>query len=557
MTQVEKTLEQVIAEFMQATEAVDAQTPVEDQQGHLEELKKTTLAAHPEFGDELIEFFTMHSTLCNDSRSAAEVTGESSDSLVLDHIPSANDSSLLNSLPRILGDYEILEEIDRGGMGIVFKARHQKLDRIVALKLIRSGELASEQEVERFFSEARAAAALSHSGIVQIYEVGTWNGLVFYTMEYIEGKSLAESLQDGPLDPMDAARIVRKLCGAVEFAHRSGVYHRDLKPANVLINEKGEPVIIDFGLAKNVHQDQSLTATGQILGTPAYMAPEHASGRVKEVGSSADVYALGAILYCLCAGQPAFSGPTPFDVLLQVLDRRPARPSKFNRKVTRSLDFICLRMLEKNPSERYRSLREFAADLQHVLAGEPIDLPQESAVQQIQKWWQREPSLASHVAGIGTTLIIVVLAYWMREEKSILFSYRVALLVAWMVVSALLQYCVNLEKWRHAAIYTWLGLDTFMITTLIAFASPPRAMLLIGYPMLLVASSLFYQRRFVITTTITSILGLLILAWQFPKEDFTKPDFTSIFLSGLVVVALCLLAMIRRIRGLSQFYEAE
>lgn len=542
------TIEQIIAEYVQASEQRT------DSPNDGISLEDTFLQKYPNHAAELKEFFELHLQLCIHERETLSQEGLSPNAAPDN---SGNDSSLLNSLPPFLGDYEILEEIDRGGMGIVFKARHQKLDRIVALKLIRSGELASQEELERFTSEARAAATLAHAGIVPIYEVSTWNGLVFYTMAYIEGQSLAERVAEGPLEPLEAVRIVRKLCTAIEFAHRSGIYHRDLKPANILINSEGEPVIIDFGLAKNVHQDQSLTTTGQLLGTPAYMPPEYASGRANEIGPEADVYALGAILYCLCAGQPAFSGPTPFDVLLQVLDRRPPRPSKLNRKVDRSIDFICLRMLEKDPSERYGSIRDFATDLQHVLAGEPIDLPQESAVEQIQKWWQREPTLATHVSGIGMTLIIVVLAYWLREETTVLFTYRVELLVGWIIVSAVLQYWVNLAKWRDAAIFIWLAIDACMITTLIAFASPPRATLLVGYPMLIVASGLFYRRRFVVTTTIVSLLCVCFLMWLYPEGDFEKLDFTAIYLSGLVILGLCMLAVIRRVRGLSRYYDAE
>lgn len=539
-----KTLEQVIAEFVEATE--------QDRPAN----KNDFLQRYPQFTKDLSEFFTLHEQFSSSNNTIGQHEDPKLQVTLAKSVQqAAQDSSVSSDPPRFLGDYEILEEIDRGGMGVVYKARHQKLNRIVALKLIRSGQLASEEEVGRFMSEAEAAAALTHPGIVPIYEVGQLNGLVFYTMAYIEGQSLAAMVADGAIDPNEAVRITYKLCSAVEFAHNSGVYHRDLKPANVLINDSGQPVIIDFGLAKVVHNDQSLTATGQILGTPAYMAPEHASGKVKGIGPAADVYALGAILYCLCAGQPAFSGPTPFDVLLQVLDRRPPRPSKLNKKVSQQIDVACLRSLEKQPELRYQSASELAADLQHILTGEPIDCPEEGLFQLLEKWWQREPILVAHAAGIGMTTLIVISAYILRGEYSDLFYYRVGLLLVWLCASFVLQYWVYRAQWRHVAIFTWLAVDATIYTTLISFAGPPRSMLLIGYPMMVVASALFYQRRFTITKTALCIAGFFLLGWQFPQDDFVRRDFSAIFVCGLVVICLCMIAMINRVRGLSRFYE--
>ncbi|MFN3192503.1 MAG: serine/threonine protein kinase [Aureliella sp.] len=542
-----RSVDEVIAEYLQLVERGN------------EPKREEFLSRYPQHQSELEDFFRLHdqfatpdSVVLNSSKSDGKADGGNPAER---HLRTASESSIASNPPQFLGDYEILGEIDRGGMGVVYRARHQRLNRIVALKLIRSGSLASDEEVERFLSEAEAAAALSHPNIVPIYEVGQINGLVFYTMAYIEGDSLAQLVAKGSLQVDEAIRILHRLCNAVEYAHRAGIYHRDLKPANVLINDEGQPVIIDFGLAKVASRDQSLTATGQILGTPAYMTPELASGRVKTIGPAADVYALGAILYFLCTGQPAFSGPTPFDVLLQVLDKRPPRPSKLNRNLTRDVDTICLKALEKEPAARYQTATELGHDLQKVLTGEPIDSPQESFTEKIAKWWQREPILVAHVMGIGITTLIVVGAYWLRGEYSQLFYYRLGLLLVWLAASFFLQTWVDLAKWNHVAIFSWLAVDVFLFTTLISFAGPPRSMLLIGYPMMIVGSGLFYQRRFTVTKTVLSIIGFFVLAWQFPKDDFVKPDFSAIFLTGLVVICLCTITMINRIRGLSRFYE--
>ena len=439
-------------------------------------------------------------------------------------------------------------------MGVVYRARHRQLGRIVALKLIRSGELASDAEIQRFRSEAEAAATLNHPGIVPIYEVGMLGGLVFYTMAYIDGQSLSDLVLEGPMAPMEAARIVHKLCSAVDFAHRAGVYHRDIKPANVLIDASGQPILIDFGLAKFAHRDSALTTTGQILGTPAYIAPEHASGRASQTTEASDVYSLGAILYCLCAGQPPFSGPTPFDVLIQVLDRDP-KPSKLNRRVTTELDHICLKTLEKDPAHRYATASELASELQKVLQGQPIDCPQPSLLGRIESWWRREPLLVVHACGIGGTTAIVAISHWWRGEPSPQFQARILLLCIWLATSFIIQYWVVRARWRDLACLTWVTIDVTIYTTLVTFAASPRSMLLIGYPMLIVASSLFYRKRFVMFTTAVCICGFLMLEFFVPLDDVVKLDFIAIFISGLGLINLALLSTIRRVRSMSVFYE--
>ncbi len=566
-------LEQLLSQIIQAEESGE----VVDQQ--------QWLRRYPQHADDLSDFFQLHSQLSSSQLGNSQLnnslqgrdsshssTGQPAGtvqqpavaqptvgpgSLVTGSFPASQTSisGLVDNPPQFLGDYEILEEIDRGGMGVVYKARHCNLSRVVALKLIRSGELASEEEVERFRSEAEAAAALAHPGIVPIYEVGMLQGLVYYTMAYIEGESLEQLAQHGPIDPQDAARIVHKLCLAIEHAHRNGVYHRDLKPANVLIDQAGQPIIIDFGLAKVAHRDHQLTATGQLLGTPAYMPPEHAAGRGLESNEAFDVYSLGAILYFLCAGQPPFTGPTPFDVLLQVLDRIPPKPSKLNRRVSHDLDYICTKALEKHPKARYQRAGELASDLQAVLRGEVLDCPPATLWVSLESWWRREPILVSHVCGIGATALIVAVSFALRGEPTTQFPARMVLLLMWLMACYALQYWVYRARWRDVACLTWATVDVLIYTTLIAFADPPRSMLLIGYPMLIVASSLFYRRRFVIYMTSVCAVGFLMLGWLVPRDDFVKPDFSAIFLMGLAVIGLTLMSTIRRIRGLSLYCE--
>ncbi|MEQ8849362.1 serine/threonine-protein kinase [Botrimarina sp.] len=280
-------------------------------------------------------------------------------------------------LPYQLGDYLLTEEIGRGGMGIVYHAHQESLGRPAAVKLILRGALASEADQRRFRSEAEAVARLEHPCIVPIYEVGEHLGQLFFSMPYIEGQTLAQRLEQGPLPDREAARIVRDVARAIDYAHRRGIVHRDLKPANILIDSEGRVHVTDFGLAKRLGDEaspaaRSLTASGAILGTPAYMAPEQAAGSRGEVGTLSDVYSLGAILYALVTGRPPFQGPSAVDTVLLLLEQEPVPPRLLNRRVDRDLEMIVLRCLQKPSELRYASAEAVADDLRAFLQSEPI-----------------------------------------------------------------------------------------------------------------------------------------------------------------------------------------
>ncbi len=273
---------------------------------------------------------------------------------------------------RYFGDYEILDEIARGGMGVVYKARQVSLDRVVALKMILAGQLALERDVKRFYSEAEAAATLDHPNIVPIFEVGQHEGQHYFTVGYVDGPSLAAKLEPAGWEPRQAARLLRQIAEAVQYAHARGIIHRDLKPPNVLVGTDGVPRITDFGLAKRVQKDSDLTATGQILGTPSYMSPEQAAGKTREVGPLTDVYSLGAILYALLTGRPPFSGRDVLTTISQVMSQEPTSPRQFNPRVDKDMETITLKCLQKDPAQRYSSARELADDLDRFLKYEPI-----------------------------------------------------------------------------------------------------------------------------------------------------------------------------------------
>jgi eukaryotic-like serine/threonine-protein kinase len=273
---------------------------------------------------------------------------------------------------RVLGSYELLAELGRGGMGVVYKALQKELNRVVAVKMILAGAISSPEDVQRFRTEASAAAQLQHSHIVQVHEVGAVDGTQFYSMEYIEGPSLAQKLEAGPLSNRAAARYVALIARAVHYAHQRGILHRDLKPSNILIDADDQPHVTDFGLAKVLGSDLQRTQTGQVMGTPSYMAPEQASGRVRDLSPASDVYSLGAVLYELLTGRPPFCSETALDTLRHVLERDPAPPRLLNPKVERDLETICLKCLEKDPRGRYASAEALAEDLERYLHGDSI-----------------------------------------------------------------------------------------------------------------------------------------------------------------------------------------
>ncbi|MFY8220792.1 MAG: serine/threonine-protein kinase [Pirellulales bacterium] len=275
-------------------------------------------------------------------------------------------------LPATLGDYELIEEIGRGGMGVVYRATQKSLGRTVALKMLLRRDLASRADLARFRSEAEAAARLDHPGIVSIFDVGECDGLPFYSMRFIEGTTLARQLAAGPLPPREAATLLAKVADAVQAAHDRGVLHRDLKPSNILIDATGRPHVSDFGLAKRLEDDQSVTHTGAILGTPCYMSPEQAAGSRGDVGPTSDVWSLGAILYQMLTGRPPFQASSPMDTLLAVLETDPPAPRTVAAGVDRDLEMIALKSLQKPQELRYASAGGLAADLRAFLAGETI-----------------------------------------------------------------------------------------------------------------------------------------------------------------------------------------
>jgi eukaryotic-like serine/threonine-protein kinase len=383
----EQRLHEVLASYFEAAEAGAAPD------------RRALCDEHPDLAGDLAEFFAAQGQfhdLAAPFREAgfepgglAGALSTSDENMSLGFVPGYN---------RFIGDYELLNEIARGGMGVVYRARQRRPNRLVAVKVIRAGASSSQNDARRFQIEAQAVAELDHPHIVPIYEVGEGRGCNFFSMKLIEGGNLAEQLEKYRDDHRAAARLVATICLAVHHAHERGILHRDLKPSNILIDDQGHPLVADFGLARRVDGDSELTQTGAVLGTPSYMAPEQAAGRRGAVTKAADIHGLGAILYTILTGHPPFRGETPLETLQRVKERMPEPPSTIQQSTDRDLETICLKCLEKEPECRYASALSVAEDLERWLAGHPILARPAGRAERVWRLWRRHPRASALVA---------------------------------------------------------------------------------------------------------------------------------------------------------------
>jgi eukaryotic-like serine/threonine-protein kinase len=330
----------------------------------------------------------------------------------------------------VVPGFEILEVLGRGGMGVVYKARQINLNRLVALKMVLAGAHAGRVALMRFHREAQAVASLQHPDIVQIHDVGQAGGLPYFSLEFIDGGSLALQLDGRPQDVTQAAWTIRIVARAIHAAHLQGIVHRDLKPANILLTADGRPKITDFGLAKRLGDDSGQTRTGTIVGTPDYMAPEQARGQADDAGPLVDQHALGAILYELLTGRPPFRGSTPFDTIEQVCTQEPVPPTRLRPKVPRDLETICLKCLQKEPHRRYADADALADDLDRFLDGRPVLARRISAVEHLGRRCRRNPCAAGLLAAVLVLLVTsvttsaVLAAHLARAHGAAIAAFR-------------------------------------------------------------------------------------------------------------------------------------
>jgi WD40 repeat protein/tRNA A-37 threonylcarbamoyl transferase component Bud32 len=382
----------VLAEYLEAVE--DGVAPS----------RKELFSRHPDLADELREFFANRDRIETLFRPA----------------PAADTVRIHIEQPRgrRFGDYELLGEIARGGMGVVYKARQIGLNRTVALKMIRESHVSSAEDKRRFYAEAETAANLQHPNIVAIYEVGETEGQPYFSMDFVEGPSLAELVAENPLPPKRAAAYMHAAAAAMHYAHSHEVLHRDLKPSNILVDTTDRVRITDFGLARRLDHDSSLTCTGQVLGTPSYMSPEQAAGKHEIVGPASDIYSLGVVLYELLTGRPPFRAANPLDTLLQIKHNEPVSPHLLNPKVPRDLETICLKCLQKEPARRYSSAQLFAEDLQRFLTDRPIQARPIHRAARLWRWCRRNRAVAALLSAAAFLMLLVAVvatAAYFRE----------------------------------------------------------------------------------------------------------------------------------------------
>ena len=397
---------------------------------------------NPEFADDLRE-------LWGAVMLADAVGSQVKDQLTGDFQSDAPVATFKLDLPCQIGDYELKEELGRGGMGVVFKATQISLKREVALKMLLRGRLASEADAARFRQEAESVARLDHPGVVPVHEFGELDGRPFFSMKYVEGETLQQMLQDGPLPPRYTARVLAAVARAVHYAHERGVLHRDLKPSNILIDRDGNPHVTDFGLARRTTDAASLTKSGAVLGTPAYMAPEQAAGNRGDVGPSSDVYGIGTILYQALTGRPPFQAASPVDVVLMVLEQEPLPPRILNPKAERDLSMVALRCLQKPPDLRYDTAMELAEDLEAFLADEPVSARSGRFSQIVARWFRD-----THNA--------VVLQNW-----GLLWMWHSLVLLVVSLLTNTLDWIGDQNPWHYFLLWTaglgaWAGVFWWM-----------------------------------------------------------------------------------------------
>jgi eukaryotic-like serine/threonine-protein kinase len=459
------------------------------------------------------------------------------------------------------GDYELLGEIAHGGMGIVYKARQISLDRLVALKMILAGQFASETEVKRFRAEAEAAANLNHPNIVGIYEVGVHEGQHYFSMQYIEGRSLAQLEAEGSSRTgagKEAAQLLAKVARAVQYAHERGILHRDLKPANILIDAEGEPHVSDFGVARRMGADSSLTMEGAVVGTPSFMAPEQAAGKTKELAAAADIYSLGAILYFLLTGRPPFVAASTLDTLVQVLEGEVIVPRLINPLVARDLERICLCCLEKSPETRYAAATTLAEDLERFVRDEPVQARPPGLKPFLIHWMRRQPALVSRLIGLGICVTVAQVKFHYLPAVSLAEHARImSTLGIWALLSVICQCVLERERWSKLVPFLWVAVDTVCLTAALWFTEDMPGPLLASFVVLVAMSGLWFRTPLVGLATSLAVLAYSFLVF----DDFIRHhrlehlNWHILFLVFLVLTGGAVAYQVHCVRALSRFYD--
>jgi serine/threonine-protein kinase len=493
------------------------------------------------------------------------------------------------------GRYELLERIGHGAMGVVYLARQTDLDRTVALKLITPGRVGGEADVERFYSEARAAARLRHPGIVGVLEVGDVDGQHFIAMDYVSGGDLSEfvrsekpgsegksshaddsvllltsptglwrkSISGTAVEPDTAAGWLVDISRAVDYLHNHDVIHRDLKLGNILLDDDQRPLVTDFGLALVYGDEATRTNAGAIVGTPAYMAPEQATGDVEAISPRSDIFSLGVMLYELLTGRPPFLVDNPLDTLVRVIEVDPEPPTAIQPWLSRELEHICLKCLEKDPGNRYHSAGELADDLERYLRRENIRARPAGVVHRVRRWGRRQPVLMAHTVALGLVALINQLGFLFGgdAEHPEVHQRVMAILAAWMVVSIACQGLMKRPRWQAAARFFWSAADAALLTSVLAQSAAPPGPLLVGYALLIAASGLFFRVRLVWFMTLSCVLGYAALLGVRQRLHASGLDenlpwqYPVLFAVVLAVLGMVIAYQVFRVRVLNRYYR--
>jgi eukaryotic-like serine/threonine-protein kinase len=498
--------------------------------------------------------------------SVLRLDGSGDDAATVAFSPANISTEAALALPRDLGDYELLREIGRGGMGVVYLARQKSLRRLVAFKIIHGCAMASPDQVRRFAAEAHAAGRLRHPNIVRVLDSGQIEGIPYLAMDYIEGPSLAQVLESQSLDRESALRHLCAIARAVDYLHGQGIIHRDLKPSNIIFDEAGQPIVTDFGLAKLLCDDTQLTQSGVAAGTPSYMAPEQAAGQTNHVTPLCDVYSLGAVFYELLTGRPPFQAKTAIDLMIQVLERDPPAPRQLDRSIPRTLSRMCLKCLEKDPANRYASAGAFAQDLELYLKGQAVEVSAGHLGSRLARWARREPALVSRLAVFVVFYGVESVNYYVLDRwgpAGTSFHYKVtAVLTIWVALSFVFQRLMRRERWQVAMPAAWAVVDAAALLCMLLLGDGRVSPLMIGYPLLIVAAGLWFRVRLVWLMTALAIASYAVLAIDYYRlrTDLKMAanldsDDHLYFIVGLIAMGAAVAYQVQRVRALSRFYE--
>ncbi|MBI5096023.1 MAG: serine/threonine protein kinase [Candidatus Hydrogenedentes bacterium] len=472
------------------------------------------------------------------------------DFAALDTVPTQDTDNVAptSGFPSIPG-YDLLQVLGRGGMGVVYKARHKILQRTVALKVIGAGPYASESELARFRIEAELVAQLHHPHVVEIYDVGQQDGCPYFSLEFLEGGDLFHKLNRNPLHPHEAAETTEKIARAIQAAHERGIIHRDLKPSNVLLTRDGQPKVTDFGLAKRINSSVSHTMTGTLVGTPNYMAPEQAEGR-KGVGPAADIYGLGAILYELLTGRPPFDAESPLEIVAQVISQEPASPRSLNPAVPRNIETICLKCMEKDPRRRYLTAAALADDLLCFLREEPISARPPGLLARVDRWARLRPAMAATLAALTFFYLVhlTLQASGVPGEGGDYNRFVTLLVAIWGACAAISQRLYSRTRWTPI-IFVWTGADVLLLTLLLMRGGGPQSALLPIYFLLIGGAALRLRISLVWFVTGLSLLSYLTLLLDSTWRDSSlRVDIRTalLFSLGLILLGLTQHILLRR-----------